>query len=161
MNSSRVPPNAGDPELLCQQLLSAIKNHRCRNVEPESAWVAVLDDLAIPVAVFNRDLRFVYVNKAVACASKIPAEQFRGKTVGELGFAPRICEQVDINLKTSFQTGEHRTSIIIYDGPTRTVTYECHMFPAYSDEEPIQSMIVAGMVLPAEDSSPLHDSSRH
>ena len=95
-----------------------------------------------PVALFDRQLRHVYVNEATALATNIPSELFRGKKMPDLGHPPHIREQIERNLEAVFDTGAERVLHLEFDGPDGRIAYECRMFPEFDDEDSVQYVIV-------------------
>jgi PAS domain S-box-containing protein len=68
-------------------------------VEAEQQYRDLAESLTLPLVVYNRDLRYQYVNKAVEQLNGMPAGDLLGKTGREVfgeAFAPRekVCRQV-------------------------------------------------------------------
>jgi PAS domain-containing protein len=129
---------------IAEQLrLASSANHR-RNSgdQPEHTWLSILNSFRDPVALFDRDLRHVYVNEATAIATNIPSERFRGKRMRDLGHPAHICEQIDRNIEGVFATGDDRFIHLVFDGPDGRVNYECRMFPEFNQDDSVQYVIV-------------------
>lgn len=132
MYHRRVLPSVGISDELRENFLEKIRHGHFHFSSADPQSVAFLEKYAEPVAVFDRDLKHVLVNSAVALATDIPAQQFRGKTLREMGHREDICEQIELNVKTVFMTGDERTTILIYDGPNGSITYDCRLVPQFS-----------------------------
>jgi PAS domain-containing protein len=133
-------------DVVAQQLRDESTLHQRRNrsgPQPEHTWLSILNSFRDPVALFDRQLRHVYVNEATALATNIPSERFRGKRMRDLGHPQHICDQIDHNIQAVFEAAEERSIHLLFDGPNGTVRYECRMFPEFDEDDAhVQYVIV-------------------
>lgn len=122
---------------------SAYRRREREGAQPEHTWLSILNSFRDPVALFDHQLRHVYVNEATALATNIPSERFRGKRMRDLGHPEHICDQINLNIETVFKTGEERTAIVHFDGPDGAMTYESRMLPEFAEDgETVEYVIV-------------------
>jgi PAS domain S-box-containing protein len=76
---------------------------------------------------FDRELRHVFVNRAVEKATGQPRERFIGKTNRELGMAPALCDQWEGALRAVLETGTDQSISFAYEGPAGTQYYEARL----------------------------------
>jgi PAS domain S-box-containing protein len=110
--------------------------------EHDHTWRALVDAFSHPVALFDRQLRHVYVNHATELATGIPADQFIGKKMRDLGHPEIIARQIEENVAKAFSSGEARNVQVIYDGPTGTVVYECRFSPQSNPRGEVDRVMV-------------------
>ena len=116
------------------------------HADPNHGWLTILNNFKDPVALFDRQLRHVYVNEATSLATNIPSESFRGKRMRELGHAEEICRVIDGNVAAVFASGEERAIELTFDGPDGTVHYESRMFPEFGRNNEVEFVIVISRV---------------
>lgn len=97
--------------------------------EHDHAWRALVDAFPHPVALFDRQLRHVYVNYATELATGIATAQFIGKNMRDLGHPEMISRQIEENVAKAFSSGEVADVQVIFDGPAGTIAYECRFSP--------------------------------
>ncbi|SHL31721.1 SpoIIE family protein phosphatase [Actinacidiphila paucisporea] len=78
------------------------------------AWRALLDGTTAGVAVLDTELRFAYVNPALAAMNGLDAEAHIGRTIGEI--APRVDARVE-TMRKVLEDG--RTREVVSSGQTR------------------------------------------
>ncbi|HEX2327629.1 MAG TPA: PAS domain-containing protein [Candidatus Angelobacter sp.] len=111
--------------------------------EHDHAWRALLDNFPHPVAQFDRQLRHVYANHATELATGIPASDFIGKKMRDLGHPEPIARQIEENVAKCFSSAEARTLQLIFDGPAGTVAYECRFVPHLDAGEVARVMVIS------------------
>jgi PAS domain S-box-containing protein len=117
---------------------------------PEESLRSLLDSAPDAVARFDRELRHVYVNEATARANSLPAPDFIGKTMRELGHTEFVSELIETNLKAVFESGETRTFDVDFSGPHGRALYQCRMAPEMDQTGEIRYVIVISRNLTEE-----------
>jgi PAS domain S-box-containing protein len=93
----------------------------------------LLDNAPDAIARFDRKLRHVYVNEATARANNLAASDFRLKTMEDLGHVPEVCEIINSNLRTVFESGEEKSFELLFNGPSGALWFHCRMAPEFND----------------------------
>jgi PAS domain S-box-containing protein len=110
--------------------------------EHDHAWRALLDTFPHPVALFDRQLRHVYVNYATELATGIATSAFVGKKMRDLGHPEPIVRQIEENVAKTFSSAEPRSVQVIFDGPAGTVAYECRFVPHLDARGEVERVMV-------------------
>lgn len=83
----------------------------------EQQFVTLVENAPDVIARFDRDLRHLYVNKAVERATGIPAEDFIGKTNRELGMPRELVDRWEAAMRNVFETEAKQEIEFEFDGP--------------------------------------------
>jgi PAS domain S-box-containing protein len=112
------------------------------NPTSEQDLRVLLDNAPDAIGRFDRQLRHVYVNEATARANARPVSDFPGKTMGDLGHTPEVCDLIDTNVRGVFETGEERTIELLFQGPLRDSHFQCRMAPEFDSEGSVKYVLV-------------------
>lgn len=102
----------------------------------------LLDHAPDAIARFDRALRHVYVNEATARANDRPARDFFGKTMEELGHRKDVCDIINGNLRSVFESGEERTCELLFDGPHGATWFQSRMSPEFDPSGEVEFALV-------------------
>ena len=92
----------------------------------------------------DKELRYIYVNQAVASSQGKPVSFFLGKTSQEMGTPPELCQIWDETLRKVLETG--REEIIEFQSPSTNSlrSYQSRVVPEFDqDGIPESALIVA------------------
>ena len=104
----------------------------------------LLENTPDPIIRIDKELRYIYVNQAVASSQGKPVSFFLGKTSQALGTPPELCQIWDETLRKVFETG--REEIIEFQSPSTDglKSYQSRVVPEFaSDGVPESVLIVA------------------
>ena len=90
---------------------------------------------------FDKQLRHLYVNKAVELANGMPASTFIGKTNRELGMPETTCDLWDETLLKVFSTGQQQTIQFEFSTPTGKKYYDCRAVPEFAQDNSVESVL--------------------
>lgn len=102
----------------------------------------LLDHAPDAIARFDRQLRHVYVNEATGRENGLPASEFHGKTMEDLGHEERVCNFINDNLRGVFETGKERTQELWFDGPLGGKWFQCRMAPEFNETGEVEFALV-------------------
>lgn len=111
---------------------------------------ALLDNASDAVALFDRDLRHVYVNAATGRANNRPVKDFIGKTMRDLGHTEVVSEQIESHLRKVFFTAAETTFNLEFSGPWGRKDYQCRMTPEIGRDGGVENVIVISRDITAE-----------
>jgi PAS domain S-box-containing protein len=75
------------------------------DAEPAELWDLALAQLPLPVALYDREARFVTCNQVMSRAMGLPQEKMRGRTLWEIYPAPPL-DEIDRLQREALRTGE-------------------------------------------------------
>ena len=90
---------------------------------------------------FDKQLRHLYVNKAVELANGMPASAFIGKTNRELGMPETTCDLWDKTLQKVFSTGQQQTIQFEFSTPSGKKYYDCRAVPEFAQDNSVESVL--------------------
>jgi diguanylate cyclase (GGDEF)-like protein/PAS domain S-box-containing protein len=93
------------------------------------------------IARFDRDLRRIYVNRAVEALTKRPREELVGKTHRELGLPEPLVDALDRPLKEVFATGEPRMAEAVVPTPKGERYLEARIVPEFDNTGEVQTVL--------------------
>ncbi len=111
---------------------------------------SLLDNASDAVALFDRNLRHVYVNAATGRANNRPVNDFIGRTMRDLGHTEFVSEKVEGNLRQVFSTRVGATCELEFDGPWGRKHYQCRMTPQFGPDQDVEFVIVISRDITAE-----------
>ena len=92
---------------------------------------------------FDRDLRHVYANPALAAATGVPVETFIGKRMNEIGFPVEMSDLWQSKLEKVLESGaEEVFENHFRDGEGGLHYYHTRMTPEFGDDKKLQSILV-------------------
>ena len=121
------------------QLESRVKQRK-RTVELRT----LLENTPDAIIRIDKELRYIYVNQAVASSQGKPVSFFLGKTSQEIGTPPELCQIWDETLRKLLETG--REEIIEFQSPSTNSlrSYQSRVVPEFDqDGIPESALIVA------------------
>ena len=113
-------------------------NHR------EQEFKALAENSPDIVTRFDRELRHLYVNKAVRKVTGKGPGYFMGKTNRELGMPPELCDVWDQALLKVFAEGKENLVRFEYPAARGTVHIESRMVPEFTPGGRVGSVLVVG-----------------
>ena len=113
-------------------------NHR------EQEFKALAGNSPDIVTRFDRELRHLYVNKAVRKVTGKGPGYFMGKTNRELGMPPELCDVWDQALLKVFAEGKENLVRFEYPAARGTVHIESRMVPEFTPGGRVGSVLVGG-----------------
>ena len=111
------------------------------------------------IARFDRGLRHVYVNPAVAEATGVPADRMVGRTMREIGAGPELTDIWDLELRRAFETGAGSEFEYSFDGPSGLRWYHTRMVPELGHQGAIDTVLV--LIRDVTDRKEMEDALTH
>jgi PAS domain S-box-containing protein len=93
------------------------------------------------VARFDRQLRHVYVNRAVQTLTGLPVENFIGKTNRDLEIPEHLVNLWDDSIRTVFQTAAPQAIEFAFEGYNGLRHFECRMMPESGPDGSVESVL--------------------
>lgn len=93
------------------------------------------------IARFNRELQYVYINRAVEQIRGVPPEVIIGKNIAELGLPEEVYRLWEQKLKHVFETGEKTVTEYSLPSTKGLGYYQAYAVPEYGEDGSIQSVI--------------------
>jgi PAS domain S-box-containing protein len=112
----------------------ALQQSRAQLLAREHELRTLTDNAPDVMTRFDRDLRYVFVNAAVTCATGALPSQVIGKTHQELGMPAESCVVWDNALNAVFERGEPHEFEFELEGPLGLRHYLARLFPEPSDD---------------------------
>ncbi len=84
---------------------------------------ATLSSIPDMVYAFDRDRRFVYVNRTMEDRLGLARSQIVGRSFAELNYPPDLTERLDAHIDHIFRTGETVADEVLYIGPSGRSAY--------------------------------------
>lgn len=107
----------------------------------EREFAALVENAPDIIARFDRDLRHVYVNRAIVRAMGRPADYFIGKTHPELDIPQNLADQLQSTLRQVFAAAELREIEFELTGPSGVANFEARMVPEFDAHEKVVTVI--------------------
>ncbi len=102
---------------------------------------ALVENAPDIIARFDRNLRHLYVNRAVELATGIPAARFLGKTNADMGMPPELVDFWDERIDRVFATGREHEAEFAFATPEGRRHYAARLVPEYSRSGAITSVL--------------------
>ncbi len=109
--------------------------------ESERQLQTLTENIPDALARFDRELRFVFVNRAVERYTGITTSRFLGRSAGELGFPGDIVGRVERALRSAFDDGRQATVEIAVPGPAGTSHLETLLVPEPGDDGGVATVL--------------------
>lgn len=107
----------------------------------EENFRTLTENIPDVIARFDKDLRHMYVNKAIEKVTGIPSASFIGKTNEDLGMpADRIAEWNDY-MHRAFKTGQQQTFEFIFQSPAGIVYFSALVVPEFIGEGQVGTLL--------------------
>ena len=108
----------------------------------ERAYETLVENATEIIARFDRDLRHLYVNRAVTRATGRAASEFIGKTNAEIGMPADLVVQWDRAMRRVIDQGVEETVDFSFPDPSGRVRwYRSRMVPEIGDDGTVESLI--------------------
>jgi len=107
----------------------------------EQEFRALVENSPDIIARFDRQLRHLYVNPAIAQATGIPSEAFLGKTNHELGLPEKLCGAWEASMCQVLATGEGGIFEFDFPTPHGTRYYQSRIVPEFAWDGSVQSLL--------------------
>jgi PAS domain S-box-containing protein len=108
-------------------------------IDTQRRLTTLLDNLPDMVVRFDREGRYLYVNPAVTKVFAMPAEQFRGKTIGELGLDPD--GSLDGALKRAIDEAAPNLLEVFWQSPDGERCFEVRHVPELDDRGGVATVL--------------------
>ena len=108
----------------------------------EQEFRALAENSPDIIARFDKQLRHLYVNAAVECATGLSPQSFIGKTHRDMGMPETMCLYLEENLQQVLTTGCERTievDFVTPDGTTRY--YQSRLVPEFALDSSVESIL--------------------
>lgn len=100
---------------------------------PKPRFEAMIEHAPDIITCFDRDLRHVYVNRAVEMATGMPKEAFIGRTNRQLGMPDDLASQWDQVLLQVLESGEPAEQVFVYETPEGPHTFHASIVPEHHE----------------------------
>jgi PAS domain S-box-containing protein len=107
----------------------------------ESNFRTLAENLPDIIARFDRELRHIYVNRAVQVLTGRPPEDFIGKTNAELQMPDHLVRLWHDTIRSVFETGEPQTIEFSFQGHRGLRHFECRLIPEAASDGSINSVL--------------------
>jgi PAS domain S-box-containing protein len=121
-----------------QQAQEAMRESELRRAEE---FRALAENAPDPVGRFDRDLRHLYVNPAVARITGRPVDEFLGKTNTELGMPEAEASPLAQGIRHVFASGKEVSLEFSLTSPTGSYVFESRLTPEYGADGEIKSVL--------------------
>jgi diguanylate cyclase (GGDEF)-like protein/PAS domain S-box-containing protein len=91
---------------------------------------------------FDRNYRHLYANRALEVATRVPVEQFIGRTSREVGAPPDFCDKWEAVLREVFESGENRELEFTVESWRGPRSHQACLTPEHDSEGNVQSVVV-------------------
>jgi anti-anti-sigma factor len=102
---------------------------------------AVIEESPDPIAEFDRDLRYVYVNAASVRLTGRPPEDFIGKSPLEAGFPEEGFADWKRVVGEVFEKGRPGRAELVYESPDGTRYYDTRVIPLFDADGSVTSVV--------------------
>lgn len=149
----KTPKNTYEDEL--DQVVSSINCMRSRILcdiaeqkkaekelaEREEKYRAVVENTGDYIMRYDKKCRHIYANKKALEASGLLNEQYIGKTHREMGFPEQLCELLEKNIESVFNTGLQKNIEFDVELADRIMTLDLQLNPEFSDDGNVETVI--------------------
>ncbi|TAG88659.1 MAG: PAS domain S-box protein [Oscillatoriales cyanobacterium] len=108
----------------------------------EQAFSALAENATDTIARCDRQLRHLYVNKAVEPATGKLRGEFIGKTNQELGMSAQLCNLWDEAFSKVFRTGKQETIEFELATPNGIKYYHSRVSPEFAEDNSVETVLV-------------------
>jgi PAS domain S-box-containing protein len=122
-------------EIEQRQLAEAMLHQRYQE------FMALVENSPDVVARLDREFRYLYINPAVEKAVGIPAEEFIGKNLRELGFPEATVSVKEQGTQFVFTTGKEQTIEFSMPSPEGIKFYQMHLIPETDSHGDVKSVL--------------------
>ena len=118
------------------------------------------------VARFDRDLRHLYINSVVETVTGMPASDFIGRTIAELGMPEDVITIWDHHCREVIATGAPQHFEFAFDGVLGRQHFRTRLLPEYAPDGTVETLIsvsydITDRVLAEQDRQSLLDALAH
>lgn len=107
----------------------------------EQQFKTLADNAPDIIARFDRNLRHVYVSRAIEQATGLPASQYPGKTHGDLGLPADLCQLWQEQMQSCFLNGEGCRFDFDFISPDGTRSYQTQMVTELAADGSVESLL--------------------
>jgi PAS domain S-box-containing protein len=107
----------------------------------EQAFSALAENATDIIARFDREMRHIYINRAIESATGKPASEFIHKSNTELGMSPYICNLWDEACVKVFRTGKQETMEFDFPTPDGTKYYQSRVIPEFAEDNSVETVL--------------------
>lgn len=107
----------------------------------ERDFSTIVENSTDVIARYDRELRHLYVNRAVETATGQPPAEFTGKTNLESGMPVQFCNLFDESITKVFQTGKQETIEFEFLTPQGIKHYHSRVIPEFSADNSVETVL--------------------
>jgi PAS domain S-box-containing protein len=107
----------------------------------ERDFSTIVENSTDVIARYDRELRHLYLNRAVETATGKPPAEFTGKTNLESGMPVQFCNLFDESITKVFQTGKQETIEFEFLTPKGIKHYHCRVIPEFSAVNSVETVL--------------------
>jgi PAS domain S-box len=108
----------------------------------EQAFSALAENATDIISRLDRELRHLYVNKAVELATGKPPSELIGKSNRELGMPAQLCNLWDEACLKVFRTGKQETIEFQWATPNGIKYYQSRISPEFAEDNSVETVLV-------------------
>lgn len=109
--------------------------------ESVASYRALAENSPDVIARFDRQERYLYVNRAVLRVVERPPEAFIGKTHHELGFEPEQARYLSERIQQVFATGKSLQGLFEFNGLNGPLIFDWWLIPEFTVEGKVQTVL--------------------
>ena len=113
-----------------QALHESERNHR-----------ALVENLPDIVMRFDRECRYLYVNPSVQHYNTPKPEEYIGRSPGDFGLPEHVATRWVRSISSVFESRRSLESEIEWMGPTRKATFDCRLFPEFTADGEVETVL--------------------
>ncbi len=101
----------------------------------------IVDNAIDFIVRFDRQLRHLFVNRALTIAAGIPLENYLGKTNEELGMPSELCEYWNRHLQEVFETGEPKEIEFEFETVNGLRSFHARIVPERWESDQVETLL--------------------
>lgn len=141
---ARVQADAGTPPPDDVRQLQSDLRRRTQELQ------IVVDNDPDPIARFDADLRYIFVNQANADAVGLNIEAMIGRSVRDLGASERLAGTLESALRRTFITGQPQRIAFDFVGRVGRRYYDARLIPEFNDDGVVETVLAISQDITAQ-----------
>ncbi|NPV08413.1 MAG: PAS domain S-box protein [Anaerolineae bacterium] len=109
--------------------------------DSEAQFRALTEHSTDVITRFDRQLRHLYANPAIATLTGMAPEEVVGRTLGETGYPPELCSQWEEAIEQVFQTGRPHLEHLELRGVDGPVYLDLRLVPEFGPEGEVTTVL--------------------
>jgi PAS domain S-box-containing protein len=107
----------------------------------EQAFSALAENATDIIARFDREMRHIYVNRAVESVTGKPPAELIGNSNRQSGMPPHLCDLWDETFLKVFGTGKQETIEFEFPTPEGIKHYHCRVIPEFAEDNSVETVL--------------------